>query len=249
MTIFELQIFGLQIAPSYYGLMYVLGFLYGIWAIKKTAKYTSSQRDNLFFAIFLWVIIWGRLGYMLFYDIWTLLSSPLSLIRIWDGWMSFHGGMIWVIVALYLFSRFSKVSFLSLSDDIAKIIPVWLFFGRIWNYLNKELLGFPYEGFLAVQTAEGSFFPSPLIEALLEGMVIFVILNYCIKKIRFPGQLASLFLILYGAFRTFVELYIRTPDEHIGYYFWFFTQWSFLSIPMILVWIILYIYLSQKHAK
>lgn len=223
--------------------------MYGLWAVKKTGRYLEKERESLFLYIFAWVIIWGRLGYVLFYNLSSYLSQPLDILRVWDGGMSFHGWLVWVIVALYVFSKLHKIRFLDLSDDIALIIPVGLFFGRIGNYLNKELLWFPYTWPLAVSTPQWSFFPSPLLEALLEWIVIFVILHLVVKKQQFSGQLGSLFLILYGLFRTGIELFVRIPDPQIGYYFWFFTQGSFLSIPMIVIWVFLYIYLKNTHGS
>jgi phosphatidylglycerol:prolipoprotein diacylglycerol transferase len=251
MNIFEITIFWLKIAPSYYGLMYAIWFLYGVWALKKSWKYTEKQRDSLFLYIFLGVILWGRLWYTLFYAFWSFLQEPLSLLRVWEWGMSFHWGFIWVWFALLLFTRKNKLSFWSLWDDIAKIIPVWLFFWRIGNYLNKELLGFEYTGPLAVLTAWGSYFPSPLLEALLEGVMIFIVLNIMLKRPSFTGQFAALFLILYWVSRTLVELLVRTPDAHIGYYLWFLTQGSLLSLPMIGVGMYLYYYLShwRKDAR
>lgn len=247
MSIFEISVFWLTIAPSYYGLMYVIWFLYGIWAIKKTWKYSQSQIDSLFIYIFLGVILWWRIWYILFYDFSSYISTPLDILKVWEWWMSFHGWVIGVTLALYLFSKKFQKSFVNLWDDIALIIPVGLFFGRIWNYINKELLWFEYNWFLAVTTSTGSYFPSPLLEAFLEWVVIFIILYYVSKRQRFTWQIACLFLILYWVFRTFVELFIRTPDIQIGYYFWFLTQWSILSIIMIFVWVALYLYLSSKQ--
>jgi len=246
MKIFELNIFGFTLAPSYYGLMYILGFLYGIWAIKRTKKYTDSQRESLFIYIFAWVILWGRIWYILFYNLENYLATPLDILKVWEWWMSFHGWVIWVIIALYLFSKKVKLSFLEITDDIAAIIPVALFFWRIWNYLNKELLWFAYSWPLAVTTQTGSYFPSPLVEALLEWIVLFFILRYFYAHKSFHGQIWSLFLIFYGIFRTLVEIFIRTPDEQIWYYFWFLTQWSLLSIPMILLWVFFYVYLGKN---
>lgn len=246
MKIFEITLWGITLAPSYYGLMYILGFIYGLWALKKTWRYSERERENLFMFVFLWVLLWGRIGYTLFYDFADFSADPLSIFRVWQGGMSFHGGFLWVCLALIFFSKKYKLSLWQLADDIALIIPVGLFFGRIWNYINKELLGFPYEWMLAVQTLAGSFFPSPLVEAFLEWIVIFVVLQYIARNQQFSGQLASLFLILYGIFRTFVELFIRVPDAHIGYYFGFFTQGSFLSIPMIVVGGLMYYILSRK---
>ncbi|NDK09660.1 prolipoprotein diacylglyceryl transferase [Candidatus Gracilibacteria bacterium] len=244
MKIFELDIFGFTLAPTYYGLMYIIGFLYGIWALKKTGRYTESQRESLFLYIFAGVLLGGRIGYILFYDLGKYISEPSNILRVWEGGMSFHGGFLGVVIALVVFAKLKNVNFWKLADDIALIIPVGLFFGRIGNYLNKELLGFPYTGPLAVQISSGSYFPSPLLEAFLEGLVIFVILKLVAQKIGFDGKLAALFLILYGTFRTIVELFFRVPDPQIGYYFGFLTQGSLLSIPMILVGIYLYFYLK-----
>lgn len=249
MKIFEIELFGFTLAPTYYWLMYILWFLYGIWALKKTKKYTKKQIDDLFLYIFLWVILGGRIWYMLFYNFEEMFTDPASLLRVWEWWMSFHGGMIGVILAMFLFARQKELSFLSLSDEIVKIIPLWIFFGRIGNYLNKELLWFPYTGPFAVHVSSGSYFPSPLVEAFLEGIVIFVILNFVLKSSKFPGQFWALFLILYWVFRTFVELFIRSPDPQIGYYFWFLTQGSLLSFPMILAGIIIYFYLQRNNVR
>lgn len=247
MTIFEITLFGITIAPSYYGLMYILWFLYGVWYLKKYTSFSKTQQESLFFYVFIGTILWGRIWYVLFYNLATYIQSPLDILRVWDGWMSFHGGFIWVVVALYLFAHKNKIQFWPLADTIAMIIPVGLFFWRIGNYINKELLWFAYEWPLAVVTAAWSFFPSPLIEALWEWLLIFVIFHYLLKKPRFFGQFAALFLILYWIIRTLVELCIRTPDAQIGYYFWFFTQWSLLSIPMIIAWAVLYYHLSRKN--
>ncbi|MDA9128897.1 prolipoprotein diacylglyceryl transferase [Candidatus Gracilibacteria bacterium] len=242
MKIFEISLFGITFGPSYYGLMYALAFIYGFWAIKKTQKYSEVERESLFFYLFIGVILGGRIGYILFYNLSSYISDPLSVLRVWEGGMSFHGGLIGFAIATLMFTKKYKRNFLEVIDDLALIVPIGLFFGRIGNYINKELLGFPYEGFLAVETPEGSFFPSPLVEAFLEGLVIFVILKSVSQKQKFRGQLASLFLILYGVFRTFVEIFIRTPDIQIGYYFGFLTQGSILSLIMTIIGFILYKY-------
>jgi phosphatidylglycerol:prolipoprotein diacylglycerol transferase len=196
--------------------------------------------------IFFGVILGWRIWYILFYNFDSFLTSPLDIVKVWEWGMSFHGWAIGVIVALFLFSRKIKLSFLEICDDIAAIVPVALFFGRIWNYLNKELLGFAYTGPFAVTNSTGSYFPSPLVEAILEWLVLFFILRYFYAHKKFHGQIGALFLILYGVFRTLVEIFIRTPDVQIGYYFWFVTQWSLLSIPMIFIWIFLYMYLNKN---
>lgn len=248
MTIFEWNIFWFILAPTYYWLMYALAFIYGLWTLKKNNTYSQSEQESIFLYLFLGVVLWGRIWYIVFYDFWAFLWDPFLLFRIWEWWMSFHWGLIGFSLATYIFARKHKKIFLSVIDDLALIVPVGLFLWRIGNYINKELLWFPYEGFLAVKTSEGNFFPSPLVEAFLEGIVLFFILRFVAKKQRFTGQLWCLFLIFYGVFRSFVEIFIRTPDIQIGYYFGFLTQWSILSIVMIVVWIIIYYFLSNKNA-
>jgi len=248
MNIFEVSIFGLHIAPSYYGLMYALTFIYGIYFIKKLWKYSDSQRESLFFYIFLWVIGGWRLWYVLFYNFSYYLWSPLEIFKFWEGWMSFHGWVLWVVIATYIFSKKHKLNKWELWDDLVYIAPIWIFLGRIGNYINKELLWFPYEWALAVRTSQGSFFPSPLLEAFLEWVVIYLILRHIYSRKKFHGQLLSIFLILYGVFRILIELFIRTPDIHIWYYFGFLTQGSLLSLPMIVIWAVLYYHLSKTHA-
>lgn len=246
MTIFELNILGFHIAPSYYWLMYAFAFIYGIWFIKSLSKYSDSQRETLFLYVFFWVILWGRLGYVIFYNFSYYLSSPWEVLKFWEWGMSFHGGMLWVILAAYLFSKKYQFHKWDIWDDLAFIAPVWIFFWRIGNYLNKELLWFPYNGPLAVETNSGSYFPSPLVEAFFEGIILFFILRYFYYKKKFHGQVLALFLILYWVFRFFIEIFIRTPDSHIGYYFWFLTQGSLLSLPMIIVGWFLYFYQLKR---
>lgn len=248
MTIFEISLFWLTIAPTYYGLMYVIWFIYGLYFLKRSKKYTENQIDALFLYIFLWTVLWGRIGYVLFYNFSAYLADPLSILRVWDWWMSFHWWFLGVVIALIVFSKIHRVFLWSLADTIAMIIPVGLFFGRIWNYINKELLGFPYVWPLSVSSWGGRYFPSPLLEAVLEWLLIFVLFHFVLRKPSFPWQFAALFLILYWIFRTWIEIFIRTPDPQIWYYFWFLTQWSILSIPMVIIWIWLYYYLAfKKH--
>lgn len=248
MKLFEISFLWITLAPSVYGLMYALGFLYGVWALKRTWKYTIKQREGLFFCLFLGVILWGRLWYVLFYNVSHFIVHPLEVFMLWNGGMSFHGWLIWVTLATVFFARKNKIPILQLGDHLAMIAPFGLFFGRIWNYLNKELLGFPYEGPLAVQTSQWSFFPSPLVEAATEWFIIFIILNFILKKPAFQGQFIALFLILYWVFRSVIETWIRTPDPEVWYIFWFLTQWSILSLPMIIAGGALYYYFRKNHA-
>lgn len=247
MTIFDITLFGIHIAPSYYGLMYAIAFLAGYYYILKKDILTKDQLESLFLYVIFWVILWGRFGYILFYDLSFYLNDISNIVKVWQGWMSFHGWAIWLILSVILFAKVHKVNFYKLIDEIVYILPLWLFLWRIGNYLNKELLWFPYTGFLAVEKNWGSYFPSPLLEAFLEWIVLFVIFYFLYKKRSFYGQIWVAFLIGYWVFRTFVELFFRLPDPQIGYIAWFLTMWSLLSIPMIIIWIILYFVLRNKN--
>jgi len=252
MNIFEIEIFWLTLAPSYYGLMYVLAFLSWYFILWYRKKYSQVQLESLFFYVFLWVLLGGRVWYIVFYSPELLLDFRNELPFWWvlavhEWGMSFHWGLIGVIFALIYFSKKYRVALLDVLDTIAPLAALGIFFGRIWNYINKELLGFSYSWPLAVTTQEGSFFPSPLLEALTEWILLFLILTLVSRRQTFPGQVGSVFLIWYGIFRTLIEFFVRTPDAHIGYYFWFLTQGSILSIPMILMWVFLYLTLRRKH--
>lgn len=251
MKIFEIEIFGIFLAPTYYGLMYALSLLLWYFIFIKRWIFSKEKVEKLFFYMFAWIVLGWRLGYVLFYNLPYYLENPLNILNFTEGWMSFHWWLLWVIFAFYLFSKIEKESFLTLADELATVFPIWLFLWRIWNYLNKELLGFEnYTWFLAVKVWEKSYFPSPLLEAFLEWIVLFLIINFLYKKKFYkPGQLWALFLIFYGIFRFFVEIFFRTPDSQIGYIFGFLTMWSILSLPMIFVWIILYFYFPKYVSK
>lgn len=247
MTIFTLHIFWLTIAPSYYWLMYAISFLIWYFFILKTKILSKEKLDSLFLYIFFWVVLWWRIWYILFYDLSYYISNPSSIIKVWEWWMSFHGWALWVIIATFIFAKVNRESFLKIIDELSLFVPVWLFFWRIGNYLNKELLGWPYSWFLAVEKNWNFYFPSPLLEAFLEWIVLFLILYFISKKRKYLWQIWVSFLIWYWIFRTFVELFFRLPDEQIWYIFHYLTLWSILSIFMILVWIALHFTLSKKY--
>ncbi len=241
MTIFEINIFWLTLAPTYYWLMYAIGFFAWYYIIKKRWIIKSDIMDNLFFYIFLGVILGWRFWYILFYNFSTYITDPLSILKIWEWWMSFHWWVIWVIIAMYLFAKKFNIKFLVLADQVTLILPIWIWLWRIWNYLNKELLGYsPYNWFLAVEKDWVNYFPSPLLESILEWLVLYYILLFFYKKVHKSWQIASLFLIFYSLFRIFVEVFFRVPDSHIWYILWYFTMWEILSFPMLIIWIIIY---------
>jgi len=268
MTIFEIELFWLTISPSYYWLMYALGFISGYWIIKNKIFVNNKNilkpetkykiwdfMDSMLFYIFFWVVIWWRLWYVIFYNFSNFIQNPIDIIKIWEWWMSFHWGLIWVIIAMWLFSKKHKISFLALSDQISLVVPIWIWLWRIWNYLNKELLWYPdYYWPLAIKTNTWSYFPSPLVEFFLEWILLFLILNIVyIKKTQSKKkssyskwQIASLFLILYWTFRIFVEAFFREPDAHIWYILNYFTLWEIYSLPMVIIWIYFYIKLAKQ---
>jgi phosphatidylglycerol:prolipoprotein diacylglycerol transferase len=240
MTIFEIKLFWLTIAPTYYWLMYALWFLFWYLIIRKRWVIKEKHLDDLVLYIFFWVILWWRLGYVLFYNLWGYLQAPISILKIWEWWMSFHWWVIWVLIAMGLFYKNYKFPFRKLADQITLILPIWLWLWRIWNYINKELLWYsPYDWPFAVVKNWVSYFPSPLLEFLLEWVVLFIILNYIYLKWKNlkPWFISALFLVFYSIFRIFVEIFFRQPDVNIGYIFGYFTMWEILSLPMLIFWV------------
>jgi phosphatidylglycerol:prolipoprotein diacylglycerol transferase len=226
MTIFEITLFWLKIAPTYYGLMYVFWFVFWYIILWKRNIVPRKNLDDLIFYLFLWIILGWRLGYVLFYNLWEYLASPLDIFKIWEWWMSFHWWVIWVLLSMTFFSKKYKFSFLKLADQICLVLPIWLGFWRIWNYLNKELLWFsPYNWPFAMVKNEVSYFPSPLLEFLLEWFVLFIILNLIYNShstVKAEGKvtlkswfISALFLIFYSIFRIFIEIFFRQPDVNI----------------------------------
>ena len=203
-----------------------------------TQKDTSGLMDDFLTWIILGVIIGGRLGYVLFYQLDAYIDNPVAIFKIWQGGMSFHGGFVGAVLSAFFFSKKRNVSFLMLTDILACVAPIGLFFGRMANFINGELYGrvttvdwgivFPGAGALARH-------PSQLYEALLEGLVIFAVMFVLIKRdyiTRYSGFLSGLFVALYGLFRAFVEFY-REPDPQIGYIFDVITMGQILCLPMI----------------
>jgi phosphatidylglycerol:prolipoprotein diacylglycerol transferase len=205
---------------------------------------TREMVDDLFLYVFAWVILGGRFGYIVFYNLSEYLEQPLSIFKIWEWWMSFHGWMLWVIIATIAFSKIKKISFLKVIDEIALTVPIGLWLGRIGNYLNRELLWFSgYTGPFAVNGR----FPSPLLEAFLEWFVLIIILFFIAKRQKFAGQLWAIFLIWYWFFRMIVEIFFRTPDIQLGYIIGYFSMWAILSLLMLIAGIIIYIILHRRN--
>jgi len=192
-------------------------------------------------------------GYVLFYQFDYFLTDPLYLFQIWQGGMSFHGGLIGVITAIYFFSRQTNKSFLAVSDFVAPLVPIGLGMGRLGNFINAELWGrqtdVPWAMVFPTDPLQVPRHPSQLYEFFLEGVVLFFIMYIIARKPRTLGLASGSFLIAYGVFRTIIEFF-REPDAHLGLYFSFISKGQILSLPMVLAGIFLiYLgYLSQKKA-
>lgn len=226
------------IAIRWYGLMYLVGFAGGWWlgrvrAARADSPVTPTQVDDLVFYVALGVILGGRVGYMLFYGFDQLAENPLSLLRIWEGGMSFHGGLLGVIAAMALFARKTACGFWHLADFVAPLVPIGLFAGRVGNFINGELWGKPADLPWAFVVAGQGRHPSQLYEAALEGVLLFIILWVYSARPRPVMSVAGLFLGVYGACRFVVE-FVRVPDAHIGYLaFGWLTMGQLLSLPML----------------
>jgi phosphatidylglycerol:prolipoprotein diacylglycerol transferase len=226
------------LAVRWYGLMYLAGFALGWLGTRARSGRPDSPIDrkgaeDLIFYIAIGVFVGGRVGYMLFYDLSSLVANPLSLFAVWQGGMSFHGGLLGVLAAMWLFARRVEQPYFTVTDFIAPWVPLGLGLGRIGNFINGELWGGETDVPWAVVVDGVPRHPSQLYEALLEGAVLFVVLFLYSGKPRPRMAVSGLFLLLYGVFRCAVEL-IRLPDEHIDYLaFGWLTLGQVLSAPMI----------------
>lgn len=229
------------LAIRWYGLMYLLGFalgmLLGRYRIKTQPNcgWNYSEIDEVLFYIVLGVILGGRLGYVLFYKFSDYLHEPLKIFYIWEGGMSFHGGFLGVIFALWLFSRKYQKHWLAITDFIAPLVSLGLGAGRIGNFLNGELWGRPTDvawGMIFPGVDNLPRHPSQLYEFALEGVALFVILWLYSAKPRPLGAVSGMFLIFYGLFRFVVE-FTREPDSFLGLLALNLSMGQWLSLPMI----------------
>ena len=243
----------------WYGISYVCGILLAWYLLARRATlrpelgWTREQVGDLIYYSTLGVIIGGRLGSVLFYNLPYYLEHPLDILKVWQGGMSFHGGLLGVMVAAWFYNRRDGRKFFQTTDFFIPAVPVGLFFGRIANFINAELWGSPTTlpwgvVFPVVEAGGVPRHPSQIYEALLEGLLLFIILWLYSSKPRPVMSVSGLYLLLYGIFRSTVEFF-REPDAHIGYVAgdWL-TMGQVLSLPMIIAGTIL-LYFAHRNSQ
>ncbi len=241
----------------WYGLMYLLSIGGAWWLARRRARrpgsvWTAEQVDDLTFYVALGVVLGGRVGYVLFYNFAPFLNDPLLLFRVWQGGMSFHGGLLGVIFASWLFARRHGYAWFQVVDFVAPVVPVGLAAGRLGNFINGELWGkvsdvpwamvFPGAGDLPRH-------PSQLYEMVLEGFVLFALLWWFSSRPRPTMAVSGLFALGYGTFRFLVE-FVRVPDAHLGYLaFGWLTMGQLLTLPLIGIGLLLLGLAYRRHGQ
>jgi len=238
----------------WYGLMYLLSFIIIKTLINKNLNNINNKcnivdisGECIYFGV-IGTIVGGRLGYVLLYNFYQYIKYPWSILRIWEGGMSFHGGLIGVIIGLFLFAKKNNISILSVYDCIAPAVPLGLFLGRIGNFINSELWGrvttVPW-GMISENGGLLPRHPSQLYEAFGEGIILYIIMWIYTKKLHPQGAVSGLFLLSYGIIRFFCEFY-RAPDSHIGFMLNKFTMGQLLSIPMIIIGCVMMLWTHKR---
>jgi len=248
---------------KWYSIAYIMGIILG-WAyalkiIKELQNNTENLKpikrsdfDDLLVYLVLGIILGGRLGYVIFYNLEYYIQNSFEIFKLWQGGMSFHGGLLGVIVAIFVFSKNKNTDFFKYSDIIACVAPIGLFLGRIANFINGELFGkistlpwaviFPNGGNIGRH-------PSQIYEAILEGIILFVLINFlALKKnlIIKTGYVSSFFLITYSILRIFSENF-REPDQHIGYLFNYFSMGTVLSIVTLISGFLIIFFIKKNE--
>lgn len=251
------SLFGLDV--RWYALAYVAGFVVGYWLFKRlmcasssAIKLTHKQLDDLLTWVVFGVILGGRLGYVLFYDLGYFLAHPLEIFAVWYGGMSFHGGLFGVITSVFLFAHTQKLNAWKILDIMSVVAPIGLFFGRIANFINREVMGRPTDAPWAVVFNGDTPIPrhpSPLYEAATEGILLFIIM-YCLYRCtnlrRYPGALGGIMGMGYAVFRMFCELF-RAPDAQIGFLTsWGLTMGQLLSGIMFFAGLLIFVFAIRK---
>ena len=245
-------------AVRWYALAYIagilLGWFYALRLVKgRDDRPNSEDVDDFVSWAILGIIFGGRLGYVLFYNFSYYMTRPLDALKVWEGGMAFHGGVLGVLVAMIVFARLRQISFLRLADIVCAVVPIGLLFGRIANFINGELFGRVTDGPWGMVFPHGGDLPrhaSQLYEAALEGAVLFAILFVLMRSPlrEKPGFVGGAFLAGYGVFRFIIE-FVREPDAHIGLLGDVISQGQLLSLPMVVIGAVAMIWAGKTHAK
>ncbi|MDP5210362.1 prolipoprotein diacylglyceryl transferase [Microbulbifer sp. 2205BS26-8] len=235
----------------WYGLMYLVGFIVAWWlALRRSTRPWSpvikSEVEDLILYCAIGVVVGGRLGYMFFYNLPELIANPLSVLKVWEGGMSFHGGLIGVMLATAWYARKIGTTFPALIDFVAPLVPIGLGLGRLGNFIGQELWGRPTQGPWGMVFPRDpellARHPSQLYQAFLEGLVLFAVLWWFSSRPRPRLAVGGMFVLLYGVFRFLVE-FVREPDGHIGFdLFGWMTRGQLLSLPMMVAGIALLVW-------
>ena len=237
----------------WYSLAYIAGIIIGWLLCKKILIQKSDineKFDDYITYLVIGMIIGGRLGYIIFYNFSYYINNFFDILKVWEGGMSFHGGLIGIIVASILFSKkHDQDSFLYM-DLVSLVAPIGIFFGRLANFINSELYGTPTDipwAVTFIQVDNLSRHPSQLYEAILEGIILFIILMYFKNKdyLKKPGLISGLFLIFYSIFRFFIE-FVRVPDEQLGHLIFELSMGQIISLIFFVIGIILFYFKNEN---
>jgi len=237
----------------WYSLAYILGIVIG-WTLCKKVFIKNSdiseKFDDYITYLIIGVILGGRIGYIIFYNFSYYLDNIFDIFKIWQGGMSFHGGLLGVIASSYIFAKKNNQNPFLYLDQVSLVAPIGIFFGRLANFINSELYGKTTDvpwSVIFIKVDNLSRHPSQLYEAILEGIILFLILNYFMNKdyLKKPGLISGLFLIYYSLFRFFIE-FLRVPDQQIGYLFLNLTMGQIISLVFVSIGITLF-YLKNEN--
>ena len=237
----------------WYSLAYILGIVAG-WILCKKIFIKNSdiseKFDDYITYLIIGVILGGRIGYIIFYNFSYYLDNIFDIFKIWQGGMSFHGGLFGVIASSYIFAKKNNQNPFLYLDQVSLVAPIGIFFGRLTNFINSELYGKTTDvpwSVIFIKVDHLSRHPSQLYEAILEGIILFLILNYFMNKdyLKKPGLISGLFLIYYSLFRFFIE-FLRVPDQQIGYLFLNLTMGQIISLVFVSIGITLF-YLKNEN--
>jgi len=246
------QVFSLEI--RWYSLAYIFGIIFG-WIYCKKKLIKDEKLFNLFndflTYVIIGIIVGGRLGYVLVYNLEYFLKNFFEIFMIWNGGMSFHGGLIGIFLGSLIFAKKNNINPFYFLDKIALVAPIGIFLGRVANFINSELYGKETEIFWSVKFVaidNISRHPSQIYEAIFEGLILFLLLNYLNNKENFKktGLISSMFLILYSSFRFLIEFF-REPDLQIGYLIFHLTLGQIISIIFIIIGTLLYLIKKNEN--